>query len=226
MPSPSLASKRMLLRTSPARNTWPEKHSRKLGQQRASSTTFRRPSSGLINSRRMKTPPGRTFLSTGHWLMSLPCSASPCRTPSRLFPQRDPKWVGLAFTYFSGLTWRLEPENLRLLELMLDITVTYQTCLLLKVKLFAGHFAGAPCLQQASKSYYWLPSPMEQLRLPKRMLSEWSHTFLAFFDLISNITTVTPGPRVKAESLSQYGYNNVLPTICGREYPQTINPQW
>ena len=74
----------------------------------------------------------------------------------------------------------------------------------------------APLLKQESKAYYRLPSVSEQLKLPKRMLSEWSHTFLAFFDLVANLVPLTPGPRKKAESLSRYGYNNVLPTIRGR----------
>ena len=142
--------------------------------------------------------------------MSLQSPASLCLTPLPFFPQGGPKWVGLALTYFSSLTWSLDPENpfakASLLDLMLDIMMAYQTCLPIHVKLFPGKIIGTPRLQQVSKSYLLAPFPLQARRLPKHMLSEWSHTFLAFFDLVSKTTPLTPGPRVKAESLSQYGY--------------------
>ena len=114
----------------------------------------------------------------------------PCTFPAALpvLNQWDPKWVGLAITYFSSITWRVDSENpfarTSLVELMLDLMVSYQTCLPVNLKLFPGCFLGAPLLKQESKAYYWLPSASEQLKMPKRMLSEWTHTHTHFPGLL------------------------------------------
>ena len=158
-------------------------------------------------------------------LPAQPIFALPAVLPA--FPSWDAKWVGVCLTYFAELRWRHDPLNphsrTSLLELMLDLMVTYQTYLPVNLKLFKGRFVGAPVLHWNAKVQYWLPSPSEQVKLPKRLLSEWSHTFLAFFDLASKHLNLVNGNRFKAESLSRYGYNNVLPSVQGR--PVLLSPE-
>ena len=148
-------------------------------------------------------------------------------SPLPVFPAWDPKWTGLCLTYFAELRWRHDPSNphsrTSLLELMLDLMVTFQTYLPLNLKQYKGRFQGAPTLRWNAKAEYWLPSPTEQAKLPKRLLSDWSHTFLAFFDLASKHLNLVNGSRFKAESLSRYGYNNTLPSVQGR--PVLLSPE-
>ena len=148
-------------------------------------------------------------------------------TPLPAFPAWDPKWTGLCLAYFAELRWRHDPSNphsrTSLLELMLDLMVTFQTYLPLNLKQYKGRFEGAPTLRWNAKAEYWLPSPTEQAKLPKRLLSDWSHTFLTLLDLASKHLSLVNGSQFKAESLSRYGYNNTLPSVQGR--PVLLSPE-
>ena len=127
--------------------------------------------------------------------------------------------------YFNELRWPSEdsadPGKVSLLELMLDLFITFQTSGPLNVRTLGRKFQqDVPIKARSSKyAYYYLPTPSQSRGLPGQLLTHASHTFLRSFDFLFDRGVITL-PRENLYCLGMWGYNNVVPAIRCR------TPSW
>ena len=130
----------------------------------------------------------------------------------------DPNWLFLVCHYINQLRWPSNecpsPGKVSLIELMLDLFITYQTLGPLNVRTMGGKFLqDVPKHAQKSKlAYYFLPSPSQAKQLPNPLLVHCSSTFLRTFDFLSQAGAITV-QRANVYCMGQWGYNNVVPAI-------------
>ena len=129
-----------------------------------------------------------------------------------IFPNSfwDPNWLILLCHYFNELRWPPDnhphPGKISLLELMLDLFISFQTPGPLNVRTLGNQFLqDVPGHARKSKyAYYYLPTPSQSQGLPGQLLTHASHTFLR------GAITI---PRTNLYCLSMWGYNNVVPAL-------------
>ena len=137
-----------------------------------------------------------------------------------IFPNSiwDPNWLILVCHYFNELRWPPDnhphPSKISLLELMLDLFISFQTPGPLNVRTLGNQFLqDVPGHARKSKyAYYYLPTPSQSQGLPGQLLTHASHTFLRIFDFLYSVGAITI-PRTNLYCLGMWGYNNVVPAL-------------
>ena len=137
-----------------------------------------------------------------------------------IFPNSiwDPNWLILLCHYFNELRWPPDdhphPGKVSLLELVLDLFISFQTPGPLNVRTLGNRFLqDVPDHARKSKyAYYYLPTPSQSQGLPGQLLTHASHTCLRSFDFLYSIGANTV-PRTNLYCLGMWGYNNVVPAL-------------
>ena len=141
-------------------------------------------------------------------------------------PTWSPQWLYLVCHYFSKLSWpdpqERQPGCISLLEIMLDLFISFQTCGPVNIRGNKTRVKVAlpPDVPPGKMSYYYLPDRNEQKQLPNLLITQASHTWLLTLKYLEEKLGITPF-RLETASLNLFGYTNVVPSLSIR--PTLLN---
>ena len=126
-------------------------------------------------------------------------------------------WIRLVQHCFSSLKWpdEVPPHDpgVSLLEIMLDLCISYQVRPPINAALNKLRLPGVPVLPPKSPAKYVLLSRMACACLPPDTLTASAHTFLLTCDFLYPRILMTPFPHANLRSLAHLGFSNVVPSL-------------